>query len=252
MGCRIVCNKTICRKSRSPARTWKASGVATTRNIEPIIQESTPAIIARKLRHAIGSGDLKPGEQLIEAELAKQLGVSRGPLREAMQRLNQEGLLTSIRNRGLFVAELQMADIEDMYLARTAVERAAGLKIIELEHTNAAVAAELLDVVAAMEELVRSGDAGGPALSELDIEFHETLVRLAGSHRLSRMHMTLLTETRMFLAALEGTSYSPEDRAAEHRAIAESIQRADVPLFHRLLASHMDDAVAQISASMAA
>ena len=74
--------------------------------LDPVDRESTPSIIARKLRNAISHGDLAPGTQLAEAELARELGVSRGPLREAMQRLTQEGLLLSIRNRGLFVIEL--------------------------------------------------------------------------------------------------------------------------------------------------
>jgi DNA-binding GntR family transcriptional regulator len=74
--------------------------------IGPLVQESTPSIIAEKLRQAIAHGELKPGAQLGEAELARKLGVSRGPLREGMQRLTQEGLLVSIRNRGLFVIEV--------------------------------------------------------------------------------------------------------------------------------------------------
>lgn len=57
------------------------------RILTPLVQESTPAIIARKLRDAIANGDFPPGSQLTEAGLAADLGVSRGPLREAMQRL---------------------------------------------------------------------------------------------------------------------------------------------------------------------
>jgi len=64
--------------------------------IGPLVQESTPSIIADKLRQAIAHGELKPGAQLGEAELARKLGVSRGPLREGMQRLTQEGLLVSM------------------------------------------------------------------------------------------------------------------------------------------------------------
>ena len=54
--------------------------------LQPVVQETTPALIARQLRRAIGEGDLVPGQQLNEAELSRRLGVSRGPLREAMQR----------------------------------------------------------------------------------------------------------------------------------------------------------------------
>jgi DNA-binding GntR family transcriptional regulator len=223
--------------------------MAKSRFIEPLIQESTPAIIARKLRYAIGHGELEPGQQLGEAELARDLGVSRGPLREAMQRLTQEGLLVSIRNRGIFVTELGPSDIVDMYLARTAVERAAGLKIIELEGRHKEVSAALHEVTDRMAEAVAAGERGA-VLSDLDIEFHELLVAMAHSIRLSRMHNTLITETRMCMAALEDTGYTPEARLAEHVAIADAIGAADVPVFHKLLAEHMDDAVEKISRSM--
>ena len=91
-------------------------------SLEPVVQESTPALIARSLRRAISSGEFPPGTQLGEAALARQLGVSRGPLREAMQRLTQEGLLVSHRNRGLFVPDLTPEAVSDMYLLRRAIE----------------------------------------------------------------------------------------------------------------------------------
>lgn len=223
----------------------------TTRNpLEPLRQESTPEIIARKIRTAIGNGEFGPGEQLGEADLARQLGVSRGPLREAMQRLAQEGLLLSIRNRGLFVAEPTADDVADIYLARTAVERSACLKIIELDHRESEVASALDRIVDRMEALVVAGNLEPRPLSELDIEFHETLVDLAGSLRLSRMHATLVTETRMCLSALEDTGYTPQDRISEHRDIARAIGAADVARLHGLLARHMDSAVEQIAGSM--
>src|SRR5699024_1025005 len=100
--------------------------------LEPVVQESTPSLIARTLRRAISDGSLGPGEQLGEAALAQSLGVSRGPLREAMQRLTQEGLLISHRNRGLFVADLTPEAVEDMYLLRTTVETAALDRVLDL------------------------------------------------------------------------------------------------------------------------
>ncbi|KAA0974438.1 GntR family transcriptional regulator [Paeniglutamicibacter gangotriensis] len=213
-----------------------------TSSLEPLKQESTPAIIARKIRTAIGDGEFGPGAQLGEADLAGRLGVSRGPLREAMQRLTQEGLLVSIRNRGLFVAQFSQADITDIYLTRTAVERGAALKIIEVDHTNKPAGAELLGIVVQMEAL-----GGEPeAISRIDISFHEAMVRLADSPRLTRVHATLVTETKMCLAALEQAEYPLEDRVAEHRRIAQAIIDADVPELHKALADHMDSAVAQL------
>ena len=164
--------------------------------IGPLAQESTPSIIADKLRQAIGHGELKPGAQLGEAELARRFGVSRGPVREAMQRLTQEGLLVPIRNRGLFVIDMTPDDVRDMYLAREAIERAAARKILDGDH--AAAGDDLLAIVEQMAGAETPAD-----VSELDIAFHERLVQLASSPRLSRMHQTFITETRMCIHALD-------------------------------------------------
>lgn len=213
-------------------------------SLEPLQQESTPSIIARKIRTAIGNGEFPPGTQLGEADLAGRLGVSRGPLREAMQRLTQEGLLISIRNRGLFVVDPTPADISDIYLTRTAVERGAALKIIEVDRSHREAGAELMGIVEQMAALDAHAD---PAeVSQVDISFHEAMVRLARSQRLSRVHRTLVTETRMCLAALEQAEYSLSDRVAEHRRIAQSILDGNVPELHKALADHMDSAIAQL------
>lgn len=210
---------------------------------EPLVRESTPAIIAGKLRTAIGLGQIPPGSQLGEAELAKELGVSRGPLREAMQRLTQEGLLISIRNRGLFVITMTDEEVRDMYVARTAVERAASELI--LQKGGKGVAAQLVPIVKAMKKAADKGDLD--AMSEADMEYHATLVAAAESTRLTRMHNTLLTETRMCLTALEKKYPDPHARVAEHQAIAEALGDGDQERVGQLLISHMEDALERLT-----
>ena len=211
--------------------------------LTPVVQETTPALIARQLRRAIGEGDLVPGQQLNEAELSRRLGVSRGPLREAMQRLTQEGLLISIRNRGVFVIEVTDDDVRDMYLARTAVERAAAARAIEVHAEHAGE--KLREVVETMAAAVAENDAD--ALTEADVTFHALLVALAGSSRLSRMHTTLMVETRMCITALETRYSSHMFRLDEHREIAEAIGRSDVERVERLLLDHMEDAIGRLA-----
>jgi DNA-binding GntR family transcriptional regulator len=210
----------------------------------PLVQESTPSIIADKLRQAIGHGELKPGAQLGEAELARKLGVSRGPLREGMQRLTQEGLLVAVRHRGLFVVAMTADDVRDMYLAREAIERAAARKILDGDH--AAAGDELLLIVEQM-----AGAATPADVSELDIGFHERLLQLARSPRLSRMHQTFITETRMSIHALDRTYATSENRGEEHRALANAIRSGDRELTDRLLIAHMDDAIARLTSGPA-
>lgn len=212
--------------------------------IEPLVRESTPSIIAEKLRKAIGHGDLKPGQQLGEAELARQLGVSRGPLREGMQRLTQEGLLVSIRNRGLFVVEMTPENVRDMYVARTAIERAAASQIFSIKPQEAG---ERLAAVA--DEMAKAAARkDSAAVSEADISFHQVLVSLARSPRLSRMHETLLTETRMCIHALEESYQASDVRVAEHHGIAEAFVAGDPALADERLLAHMEDAVVRLDA----
>lgn len=212
--------------------------------VQPLQQQSTPGLIADKLRLAIGHGELPAGSQLVEADLARRLGVSRGPLREGIQRLTQEGLLTAIRNRGVFVIEMTERNVRDMYLARGAVERAAAEQVRSSTRAAAASTA-LLTIVDTMAAAVarRSVDAS----SEADMAFHAELVARADSPRLSRMHQTLITETRMCITALKSSYRFGDDRVSEHRAIAQALATGPRRSLDRLLVAHMDDAVRRLT-----
>lgn len=213
------------------------------RYIEPLIRESTPSIIADKLRTAIAHGELQAGAQLGEAQLARELGVSRGPLREGMQRLTQEGLLVSIRNRGLFVIEMTPENVRDMYVARAAIERAAAEQIFRHDPEDAGD--KLLEVTGQMARSAARKDSA--SVSEADIQFHQLLVSLARSPRLARIHRTLLTETRMCIHALEETYRNSDDRVDEHRGIAEAFRASDRALTDARLVAHMEDAVLRLT-----
>lgn len=212
-------------------------------HLDPVDRESTPAIIARTLRTAIARGDFPPGSQLAESGLAQQLGVSRGPLREAMQRLTQEGLLVSHRNRGLFVADLTIEAVEDMYVLRGPIEEAAVRRILELGEQSLA-AAKLGVAVAEMARF--ADDPNGDDMADADMAFHRMLVDLAESPRLSRVHETVLVETSMCLRAMRGTYAPGEDRVSEHRRIAEAIGAGDREAALGALAEHMRDGLARL------
>ncbi|ART71920.1 GntR family transcriptional regulator [Mycobacterium dioxanotrophicus] len=213
--------------------------------IGPVDQQSTPSIIADKLRQAIAHRELEPGSQLGEADLARRFGVSRGPIREGIARLAQEGLVVAIRNRGVFVIDMTPAEVRDMYLAREAVERTAAREILQGDY--AAVGDGLLTIVDEMESAVEPDE-----LSEADIRFHELLVASAGSARLTRMHQTYLVETRMCLHALADTYDTPGDRVTEHHALACAIRSGDVALTDKLMLAHMEDAVDRLIARLPA
>ena len=207
------------------------------RALTPVVQESTPAMIARKLHEAIAVGDFPPGAQMTEAGLAAELGVSRGPLREAMQRLTAEGLLVSHRNRGLFVVSMEDDDIRDMYVARTAIERAAVERVIA--HGDQAAVTALNDAVDEMRRYIAEPNSAD--MASADLNFHTTLVELARSQRLSRMHETIVVETRMCLRAMRGTYASGRERIDEHQALVDAMAAHDRSLSDRLMIEHMRD-----------
>ena len=214
--------------------------------LEPVQRKSTAAIVADQLRAAIMYGSLQPGSQMGEAELAARLGVSRGPLREAMQRLVQEGLLQSEPHRGLFVTTLDTHDVHDIYLARLAVERAACEQIVR--HYRVEAVAEL---TAAHARIISAAGKGDPiALSDADQEFHETLVRVSGSPRLQRMAQTLLVEKRMCLTALQD-KYPADVQALvdEHGGLVDAIEAGDEKLLLSRLEGHMNDALQRLNVS---
>jgi DNA-binding GntR family transcriptional regulator len=208
-------------------------------DFEPVNQQSTAEMIADRLREAIMGGNLAPGAQLGEADLAAQFGVSRGPMREAMQRLLSEGLLFSIRNRGIFVIELTTADVIDIYRARTAIE--GGALALILDGRRDVAYAALGPSVADMCACAETGDAAG--VSDADQAFHEALVDSADSPRLVRAARTLLIETRMCLGALQ-TAYSDlREQAHEHIELREAIGTGPVRRPRELMIEHMQDAV---------
>jgi DNA-binding GntR family transcriptional regulator len=210
----------------------------------PLDRVPTASRIADQLREAVMSGALSQGAQVGEVNLAAQFGVSRGPVREAMQRLVQEGLLRSVPHRGIFVAALTDDDVRDIYDARQAIESAAIREIMRRGDTEK-VARRLDTAVARMAAAGSRGEAA--ALSRADLAFHELLVAQSGSVRLRRMASTLLVETRMCMAALTETYVAPVHLVGEHAEIVRAIRCGDQARALAVLDDHMRDAVRRLT-----
>ncbi|MDV7241219.1 MULTISPECIES: GntR family transcriptional regulator [Rhodococcus] len=214
-------------------------------DLEPVSRQSTAEFIADRLRDAIMKGALEPGTQLGEADLAAHFQVSRGPLREAMQRLVSEGILHSIRHRGIFVTELTLDDVVDVYRSRSVIERGA-LEMIFDDGLREDVYRALEAPVIAMKAAAERGDAA--AVSDADQLFHQVLVEGASSPRLVRAARTLLIETRMCLGALQTTYEDIREQAQEHDELREAIRTGTREEVQELLAEHLDDAVQRLRA----
>ncbi len=207
--------------------------------LEPVGWESTAGIIAARIRARILDGTFAPGSPLGEAQLAARLGVSRGPVREAMQRLIQEGLLTNRRNRGVCVVSLGEDEIADIYFARSVIEKEAAR--ILMRSGDTASLDELEDIASRMSEA--AGAVEWAELTNLDLRFHETLVGASGSGRLVRMFGTLVAETRICLSQLEPAYPDHENLVEEHQNLLEAMRRGDEPGTLELIDKHLADAV---------
>jgi DNA-binding GntR family transcriptional regulator len=200
-------------------------------------------MVTERLRDSIVNGTLAPGSQLSEVDLAHSFGVSRGPVREAIQRLVQEGLLRSEPHRGVFVPVLTDDDVSDVYLARAALESAA-LRLLITSSTSRSGYEVLDKYVAEMETAAARGD--WEAVGRFDLEFHAALVAATGSQRLQRMFTTLISETKLCLAALTGAE-TRHDLVPEHRKICDGIRDGDTERALAALEKHFDHAVVSLT-----
>jgi DNA-binding GntR family transcriptional regulator len=212
-------------------------------DLEPVSQETAAGAIANQIRDRVKDGTFSSGERLGESLLASQLEVSRGPVREALQRLIQEGLLVYRRNRGVFVVTLDKDEIVDVYLARGAIEREAAKIVIRQGETESFDRLE--EYVKGMSEAAETGE--WPRIADCDLRFHEHVVYASRSKRLRKMFGTLLVETRMCLSALEFAYPVHQRLANEHRNILQSMRKGNETEALELLDAHLRDAVKDLT-----
>jgi DNA-binding GntR family transcriptional regulator len=208
----------------------------------------TAQLIADHLREQIVQGVFRPGQQINESVLAGQLRTSRGPLREALQRLAQEGILVSMRNRGVFVPELTMEDIKEIYAVREAVELSSAKMLLaagreRINPTSQSLKESLTD----MEKQVALSD--WQAIARLDMQFHTSFVEGTGNSRLVRIYDTLAAESRMCIVNLQGSYPRPDALVQEHQNILDLLQAGDSEGLQRAISRHMQKAVEDLTAT---
>jgi DNA-binding GntR family transcriptional regulator len=188
-----------------------------------IDRSSTTEQVLQELREAIIDGRIAQGEALREVSLARTLGTGRSAVREAVRQLVQEGLVDYELHRGAFVRVMSLADRLDVYVAREAIEAGVARRAVE-----ASPPLDLSALRAAMQDLrtrAHGHDRVTDDLIDADIRFHEELVRLAGSPRLTRAHETLAAETRMLLR--HHPAYPWSDYVSDHERLFDAIEQRD-------------------------
>jgi DNA-binding GntR family transcriptional regulator len=188
-----------------------------------IDRASTTEQVLQELREAIIDGRIAQGEALREVPLARTLGTGRSAVREAVRQLVQEGLVDYELHRGAFVRVMSLADRLDVYVAREAIEAGVARRAVE-----ASSPPDLSALRAALDDLRTKAEGHDRVTEDLiaaDIRFHEELVRLARSPRLTRVHETLVAETLMLLR--HHPPYAWSDYVKDHERLFDAIEQRD-------------------------
>ena len=210
-----------------------------------VAKPTLAAVVTSELREAIISGRIPPGSQMNEVELAARFSTSRGPVREGMQRLVQDGLLLSSPHRGIFVPVLSADDVLDLYFARAALERGAMLRIVD-RGLSAATIASLEQVLGEMELALSDGDTA--AVAAADLRFHEVLVSAAGSPRLMQMYQALMGQMRLGLNLVIDTYVERAGLVSEHEAIVRQLKTGDRQALMDTIDEHFNIALEDLAA----
>jgi DNA-binding GntR family transcriptional regulator len=207
----------------------------------------TAQLIADHLREQIIQGVFRPGQQINESVLAGQLSTSRGPVREALQRLTQEGLLVSQRNRGVFVTELSIDDIREIYAVREAIEKASAEILLTAGQSQIDRTWQSLKEI--ITEMSKQESSDWQAIARLDMQFHASFVAGTNNSRLMRIYDTLAAETRMCIHNLRVSYPRVDVLVREHQEILDMLELRDNEGLQRAISNHMRKAVDDLNAT---
>ncbi|MFC9221391.1 GntR family transcriptional regulator [Streptomyces hygroscopicus] len=219
------------------------------RTVERVKRRGVGDDAADLVREAIFDGRFPPGAPLREVELAQQLGVSRGSVREGLAVLAREGLIRTGWHRPTTVIDIEPEDVEEVYALREALDGlAARTAQSRIGASDVSHLLALVDRMAA--ETAGRGDA--TALVHLDIAFHDTLYTIAANQRLTRAWQAVRSQVHLFQLRRVRDGYLPyrDSVVREHRQIIRSLQGADPQAVERMAREHVAAARQSLLASL--
>jgi DNA-binding GntR family transcriptional regulator len=201
----------------------------------PTLAERTVDVIRKRI---LGGG-FASGERLVETQLAKQLQISRGPIREALKQLAAEGLVREEPRRGTFVAAPTAKDVREVYDLRAAIEPRAARLVIRQQDPPALEG--LRRALVRLRTAVNRSDLRD--LARADFEFHETLCRVSGNGRLHEVFVRNASVLRVLIQLEEGEFYVSFDEVEhQHRELLASIEAGDETKAEELIVQHLEEA----------
>ncbi|MEO6743810.1 MAG: GntR family transcriptional regulator [Caldimonas sp.] len=204
--------------------------------VELQARQLLPERIAASLRETIVSGELGPGTRLVEHDVAKRLGVSRVPMREAFRVLAGEGLVTIHPNRGAMVSEVSETELVELFTVRALIEGHAAARLAAQPEPEVLERLDLM--VADMKSAVRRRRF--ELYYSQAAEFHDALVRARGGQVLWQMYEQIRRLLRRYQAVMAGLPESPRRSILEHEQILAAIRSGDEALAERSARAHVD------------
>lgn len=194
-------------------------------------------VVFKTLRQAILTGELKPGERLMEIHLADRLGVSRTPIREAIRKLELEGLVTMIPRRGAEVAQISASNLKDVLEVRQALD-ALGVELA-CERITEEGLKELKEACDYFAKVTSTKDA--TVITKADVALHDVIIAATGNERLQQMISNLSEQMyRYRFEYIKDSSYHAL-LIEEHRRIYESIAARDKESAVKEIQQHIDN-----------
>lgn len=182
-------------------------------------EQGWPAFVADQLKQLIYSGELKPGERLNEAALALRMGTSRGPVREAIRMLTGLGLVKAVLNRGVFVRQMSVREMLELYDLRALVFGFAAERATDhVAESHKVQFEELLD---AMDLACETENAN--LYYELNLKFHALVLLLANNQRAQAAYDDIIKEMHLFRREYFNAPGNMRQSNAEHRTLYEAI-----------------------------
>ena len=206
-------------------------------NFQMNINEYLPLrdVVFYTLRQAILKGELEPGERLMEMQLAEQLGVSRTPIREAIRKLELEGLVLMIPRRGAIVAKITEKDLRDVLEVRSSLERLS--TELACERICDSTIDELRKAQEAFKEALNQNDITLQA--QRDVEFHDVIYKATDNLRLIQMLNNLREQMYRYRLEYLKHDLAHQTLIEEHEAIIEALSKRDKEAAIKIIVRHV-------------
>jgi phosphonate utilization transcriptional regulator len=209
-----------------------------TNTLQLLKNQSLPALVQEELERMILDGRLLPGEQLREVPLAALLGISRGPIRESFRGMAEKGLVTLVKNCGVYVRTLDVEEADQIYEVRIVLEAMIGEKVARIITSEGL--AVLNKIINNMEEAVEAADIN--RYTALNFTFHDTLASRCGNRKLHETYQRLVAELSLF----RRQTYVHDENSltislAEHQAIFRAVAEGHPDEAAALLMRHAAD-----------